>query len=443
MAAAFLAVDAAGSQVVLKIPLEPTALMVTRLENEARAGRRVRHPHVISTLDFFVDAGHPVLVIEYVDGCALKDLRTRGGFRNPMPPAAVAFLGRALADGLAAIHSAVDDAGRPLGMLHRDVTSMNVLIDRQGTPKLIDLGIARSAENEGDVTQVGMLKGTLRYLAPELLLGEAYAPTTDLWSLGVTLFEAALGRLMVSGEPVDIFRAITKGTYRQFRAGESLDPALEDALFALLAPKHERLQNARAAARMFASVEAKIAGSGTAVGQAPGVSLGQHVLAALVPFAHDIDDDDPATRPPAPTTPTPAPVFSQAPTAEQRGQRAGPRLEPRAEPRAEQRADERAEQRVEHKKVVIGGTNFGNAATLTLPAVNIAPPTAPVPAPVLPRMDVRPVSSSASSSSSTASTASTEAADGDVLPVGAATVQMPAWEPPLEWDEATERTSKS
>lgn len=411
MALAWLAVDAGGSQVVLKIPIEPTALMVTRLENEARAGRRVRHPHVISTLDFFIDSGHPVLVIEYIDGCALKDLRTRGGFRNPMPPAAVAFLGRAIAGGLAAIHSAVDDAGRPLGMLHRDITSTNILIDRQGTPKLIDLGIARSAENEGDVTQVGMLKGTLRYLAPELLLGEAYAPTTDLWSLGVTLFEAALGRLMVSGEPVDIFRAITKGTYRQFRAGETLDPALEDALFALLAPKHERLQNARAAARMFASVEAKIAGSGTAVGQAPGVSLGQHVLAALVPFAHDIDDDDPATRPPAPTTPTPAPVFSQAPTVDGR---------------------------VEHKKVVIGGTNFGNAATLTLPAVSIAPPTAPAPAPVLPRMDVRPVSSTAA-----ASTASTEAADGDVLPVGAATVQMPAWEPPLEWDEATERTTKS
>ena len=87
MATAWLAVAPTGNYVVLKVPLLTDPSMAVRLRDEAQAGRRIHHPHVVSTLDFFVDAGRPVLVIEFVDGCALRDLRTRDNFRNPLPAA--------------------------------------------------------------------------------------------------------------------------------------------------------------------------------------------------------------------------------------------------------------------------------------------------------------------------------------------------------------------
>ena len=456
MASAWLAVAPNGAQVVLKIPLATDAQMVVRLHDEAQAGKRVRHPHVVSTLDFFVDAGRPVLVIEFIDGCALRDPRTRDNFRNPLPAAAVAWLGRTISEALCAIHEAQDDAGQPLGMLHRDVTASNILLEKDGAPKLIDLGIARSAENEGEKTQAGMLKGTLRYLAPELLMGEGYSAATDLWSLGVCLFEAALGRQMVAGTPIGIFRALTSDSYRTLRPGERLDPALQDALFALLADKNSRLRNARASARMFRGLEARL-------------GPGQHIVAALVPFAQASSDDDPS-------------AFSQS----DRGSAAnlGRSVKHPQEPAQAFTSSKApvAQNRSAPPKVIIGDTEYGTVATLQMEAVTVHPPQgaasiAPGPTLVLPAVDIRlpeDTSNHDAAVSPTVRTTSTPAemnwqeptlvlpavdsrpsnlssspvpvlhanrtllplmaarvaADGDVLPEGASTLQMPAWTPP-------------
>jgi serine/threonine-protein kinase len=286
MATAYLASAPDGRQVVLKVPLEASAEMSIKLRDEAQAGFRIRHQHVVETIDFFLDTGRPVLVVDYVDGCCLRDLRQLGGKPNPLPPAAVAWLGRSIAEGLAAIHDATDEAGQPLRMLHRDVTPSNILIGRDGVPRLIDLGIARSAENQQEHTQVGMLKGTLRYVAPELLAGDHYSAATDLWSLGVCLFEAALGRHMVGGEPVAIFRAITSGTYRSLRPGEHIDPDLETAIFALVTDKDMRLRNARAAAAVFARLEQKLMAAD------PNHYAGQAWLQSWVPYAAENHTDN-------------------------------------------------------------------------------------------------------------------------------------------------------
>ena len=106
MATAYLGRSSSGRQVVLKVPLEATAEMAIKLRDEAQAGFRIRHPHVVETIDYFLDAGRPVLVVDYIDGCPLRDLRRLGGQPNPLPPAAVAWLGRSIAEGLAAIHDA-------------------------------------------------------------------------------------------------------------------------------------------------------------------------------------------------------------------------------------------------------------------------------------------------------------------------------------------------
>ena len=118
-------------------------------------------------------------------------------------------------------------------MLHRDVTPANIIIASDGTPRLIDLGISRSSETEADRTATGHVKGTLRYLAPELWQGAPHTPMTDLWSLGVTLLEAALGRVLVSADAVGVMRFLTMGKYRELREGETLDADLAAAIFSL------------------------------------------------------------------------------------------------------------------------------------------------------------------------------------------------------------------
>lgn len=375
MARALLAKSPDGRDVVLKIPLEPTALMVTRLRDEAQAGMRIDHPNVVRTIDWFVDDGHAVLVVEYIDGCALRDLRQLRGKPNPLPAVAVASIGRSIAEGLRAIHGAVDDDGRPLGMLHRDVTPSNILLGRDGVPRLIDLGIARSAENEAEQTRQGMIKGTLRYVAPELLNGGGYSPATDLWSLGCCLFEAALGRMLVRGDPVAIFKAIVTGSARQLRAGEAIDPDLQAAIFALLAPEDERLRNAGAAAAIFARLEQ------TLIAKDPDGYTGRQWLQSWVPWASPIDGDDD--------------VDVDAP------------LLPPASP----------------ARIVIGLEQDGSAATMQMPAVDVAPVAA-----VSTWMSSQPAITGKSLTDTDSGPSSP--ARRDVLALGALTMQMPGWREP-------------
>jgi serine/threonine protein kinase len=198
----------------------------------------------------------------------------------------VAWIGRTVAAALAAIHAATDEHGVALRMLHRDVTPANILIANDGTPRLIDLGIARSAETEAERTATGHVKGTLRYLAPELWQGAPHTPMTDLWSLGVTLLEAALGRVMVSGDALSVMRFLTTGKYRELRPGEALDPDLAAAIFALVTDDASRLRSAAAAANVFARIEEQLRD------KHPKAVGGQQCLRAWVPWARPQGDDD-------------------------------------------------------------------------------------------------------------------------------------------------------
>jgi eukaryotic-like serine/threonine-protein kinase len=396
MATALLGRSSGGRLVVLKVPLEASAEMAIKLRDEAQAGFRIRHPNVVETIDYFLDAGRPVLVVDYIDGCPLRDLRRLGGQPNPLPPAAVAWLGRSIAEGLAAIHDATDEHGQPLRMLHRDVTPSNILIGRDGVPRLIDLGIARSTENQQERTEVGMLKGTLRYVAPELLAGQPYSVASDLWSLGVCLFEAALGRHMVSGEAVQIFRQLTMGTYRELRPGESLHPDLAVAIFALVTDVTMRLRNARAAAAVFARLEQKL------VAEDPNRYPGQSWLQSWVPWAVANEDDKdsgwhaaaPAPEPSSWSPSSPAPsssVLLASPTSPLGAPPPEPSVVPVSSSSPPPTAA--ASTAVPPPKTVLGDERFGMTPTLAMPAARVPPPP-PTPEPastlVLPRVDVAP-----------------------------------------------------
>lgn len=157
-----------------------------RMQREARAAARVRHPGVIAVHDIAEHEGRPVIVMELVDGPSLDDVLRESGTLDPV---AAARVGAEVLEALAAAHRA--------GVLHRDVKPGNILLERGGRVVLTDFGIA-AVEDPGDgaathMTRSGELVGSLDYLAPERARGENPGPASDVWSLGATLYAAVEG----------------------------------------------------------------------------------------------------------------------------------------------------------------------------------------------------------------------------------------------------------
>ncbi|MFF5369662.1 protein kinase [Streptomyces sp. NPDC013187] len=169
--------DAAGPEL---------AALQLRMQREARAAARVRHPGVIAVHDIAQVDGRPIIVMELVDGPSLDDvLRERG----TLDPGEAAGIGAEVMDALAAAHRA--------GVLHRDVKPGNILLDRTGRVVLTDFGIA-TMDDPGDgsathLTRSGELVGSLDYLAPERAQGADPGPASDIWALGATLYAAVEG----------------------------------------------------------------------------------------------------------------------------------------------------------------------------------------------------------------------------------------------------------
>jgi len=162
-----------------------------RFLEEARLASRVRHPNAVRTIDACEAAGYRFLVLELIDGVNLRQLMLR---RNrPLSPLQAAATVAQVARGLHALHSARDERGRPLAMVHRDISPHNVMIDREGRAIVIDLGLAKAEER--DFTQVGTLCGKLPYMSPEQARMAPLGPGSDIFSLGTVLFELCTGTL--------------------------------------------------------------------------------------------------------------------------------------------------------------------------------------------------------------------------------------------------------
>ena len=154
-----------------------------RFRREARAVARLNHPHVVTVIDAGEDDGAPYIVFEYVEGETLKDRIKRLG-RLPVSEA-VAYaieVGR----GLSCAHSN--------RLVHRDVKPQNVLIDLDGRAKVTDFGIARSLETQG-LTATGRVLGTTDYVSPEQAMGQDVTEQSDIYSLGICLYEMLAGEV--------------------------------------------------------------------------------------------------------------------------------------------------------------------------------------------------------------------------------------------------------
>jgi serine/threonine-protein kinase len=161
---------------------------LTRFQLEARSVARLKDPGLVAVYDQGLDARHPFLVMELVEGGTLRELLTE---RGPMPPHAVAAVLRPVLGGLAAAHRA--------GLVHRDVKPENVLISDEGEVKIVDFGLVRAVAEAG-ITSTSVILGTAAYLSPEQVKDGNASPRSDVYSAGIVAYELLTGQAPFSGD---------------------------------------------------------------------------------------------------------------------------------------------------------------------------------------------------------------------------------------------------
>jgi serine/threonine-protein kinase len=171
----------------------------TRFRNEAIAAARLNHPNVVATYDTGDDGGTAYIVMELIDGPTVRQLLQE---RGPLPVREVIRIGIQIADALEAAHRA--------GIVHRDVKPPNVLVPPAGPVKVTDFGIAKAGEGH-DLTRTGTVMGTARYLAPEQVNGRPTDARTDVYALGLLLYEMLCDRPPFGGDS-DVATAMARLT---------------------------------------------------------------------------------------------------------------------------------------------------------------------------------------------------------------------------------------
>jgi serine/threonine-protein kinase len=197
MAAVYVAREDGGAVVALKMIRDEFARnkeFLTMFTDEAKIVARLRHPNVVRYHELANENGHVFLVMELLVGQSLWSVweacRARGlRLRYDM----IAWIGARVAEGLHYAHELVDEHGRPLDIVHRDVNATNVFVTYDGDVKIIDFGLAKAA-NRASKTAAGIIKGKVAYMSPEQAVGAPVDRRTDVFALGTTLWELACDR---------------------------------------------------------------------------------------------------------------------------------------------------------------------------------------------------------------------------------------------------------
>jgi len=201
----------------------------TALLDEARIVARIHHPNVVEMLDVCDDEEDLFLAMEYVHGVSLS--RLLGQWKKPVLPAVAVAIASGALKGLHAAHEATTTAGKPLNIVHRDVSPQNLLVGVDGIPRVIDFGLAY-ALGRSHATQSGVVKGKPAYMAPEQIRGERATRASDIFSMAVTLWGALAGRKLFDGDVMEatLFKVLTDPIPKLRSVVPSLPEALDAAV---------------------------------------------------------------------------------------------------------------------------------------------------------------------------------------------------------------------
>ncbi|MBD3676081.1 MAG: serine/threonine protein kinase [Planctomycetaceae bacterium] len=209
-------------RVALKIPhaqpVDQMEMFEKRFLREAKAALAVKHPNLCRLFHVGVDSGTFFLVMDYIEGAMVYDLLETSG---PLSEKDAAKIIMQVASGVAKLHRQ--------GILHRDLKPENIMIKADGTPVVLDFGLAKFFEGEGawdDLTETSQRIGTPAYMAPEQILGENVTPLSDQFSLGAVFWLLLCDREPFEGTPLKVMDEILAGDYaspRDLRPGLSIE----------------------------------------------------------------------------------------------------------------------------------------------------------------------------------------------------------------------------
>ncbi|HZS38569.1 MAG TPA: protein kinase [Polyangia bacterium] len=212
---------------------------------EARLCALLHHPTIVQVNDLGEVDGDYFLAMEFVDGVDLSSLlRHAFDLRRPMPPGVACYIAAEIASALAYAHALTDDAGRPLAIVHRDVSPSNIRVTPLGGLKLLDFGIARAAGHLRDErTLTGTLKGKISYMSPEQADGQPVDRRTDVFALGIVLYECLTLERLFRGE--DDFETLRLVREAKVWPPSSVRPDLDADVDAVVARMLARTPEAR------------------------------------------------------------------------------------------------------------------------------------------------------------------------------------------------------
>jgi len=180
--------------------------------DEVRLVRSIRHPNVVDVYDVGEDEGVMWMAMEWVEGESLHSVIAEAGKRRAIPPELAVRIIADAAAGVHAAHELRDLDGSLRGVVHRDISPHNILIGTNGVVKLVDFGVAKAVNRISEATRAGQLKGKFGYMSPEQARGKAVDRRSDIFSLGIVLFELTTSRRLFRGEhDVETLRLVISG----------------------------------------------------------------------------------------------------------------------------------------------------------------------------------------------------------------------------------------
>jgi serine/threonine-protein kinase len=237
-------------------------------EAEAKLAALLNHPNVCTVFDYGHEGDTLYLAMELLDGASLAQLMRDpvSGEQRALPPAIAAAIFAQAARGLDHAHTLRGKDGRALSVVHRDVSPHNIFVTRSGVAKVLDFGIAKTVES-GTMTETGMIKGKAGYLAPEQVVSEPLDARTDVFQLGICLWEAMAGEpLFLRGNIYACARAVMDDAVPDLRVLKPDVPVafVEVAEGALRKRREERTETAMAMADGLEMGMAQLTGAPTA-----------------------------------------------------------------------------------------------------------------------------------------------------------------------------------